>query len=52
MLDRLAVRKHGVISRMVSGFWLRVSPPLIISLDELQRIANTFRLSIHDAAAA
>jgi len=45
-----AARKHGVLSRMLSGFAFQISPPLIITVEELERIADGIRLGLRDLA--
>jgi adenosylmethionine-8-amino-7-oxononanoate aminotransferase len=44
----LAIREHGVLSRMLSGFAFQISPPLIITVDELERIASGIRAGVQD----
>lgn len=47
-----ALREHGVLSRMLSGFALQISPPLIVTEDELQRIADGIRAALPDGIPA
>ncbi len=39
----LAVREQGVITRLLRGVALQISPPFVITEDELGRIATAFR---------
>ena len=36
----IAARRHGVISRLLRGFALQISPPLVVTEDELARIVD------------
>jgi adenosylmethionine-8-amino-7-oxononanoate aminotransferase len=36
----LAARRHGVISRLLRGYALQISPPLVVTEDELERIVD------------
>ena len=36
----LAARRHGVISRLLRGVALQISPPLVVTEDELARIVD------------
>jgi adenosylmethionine-8-amino-7-oxononanoate aminotransferase len=47
----LAIREHGVLSRMLSGFAFQISPPLIVTVDELERIADGIRAGLRDVLA-
>lgn len=48
----LAARAHGVLSRMLSGFAFQISPPLIITVDELEQIAAGLNAALGDIASA
>jgi putrescine---pyruvate transaminase len=36
----LAARRHGIISRLLRGYALQISPPLVVTEDELERIVD------------
>ena len=36
----LAARQHGVISRLLRGVALQISPPLVVTENELERIVD------------
>jgi putrescine aminotransferase len=44
------IRDRGVITRLVRGVALQVSPPLIVTEPEIERIAETFAAAL-DAVA-
>jgi putrescine aminotransferase len=46
-----AIRDRGVVTRLLRGIALQVSPPFVITEDELGRIGEVFRAAL-DAAAA
>jgi putrescine aminotransferase len=46
-----AIRDRGVVTRLLRGIALQVSPPFVITEDELARIGEVFRAAL-DAAAA
>ncbi|HUZ54972.1 MAG TPA: aspartate aminotransferase family protein [Streptosporangiaceae bacterium] len=47
-----AVRDRGVITRLLRGVALQISPPFVITEDELARIAETFAGALDDVARA
>jgi adenosylmethionine-8-amino-7-oxononanoate aminotransferase len=48
----LAVRSHGVITRLLRGVALQVSPPFVITEAEIGRIAEVFAMALDEVAAA
>jgi len=48
----LRARSHGVLTRTLTGGGLQISPPLIITRDELDEIAAGIRGALDDIAAA
>jgi putrescine---pyruvate transaminase len=47
-----AIRERGVITRLLRGVALQVSPPFVITEDELARIGEVFRAALDDEAAS
>jgi putrescine---pyruvate transaminase len=47
----LAAREHGVITRLLRGVALQVSPPFVITETELGQIAGAFAAALDDVAA-
>ena len=47
-----AARERGVITRLLRGVALQVSPPFVITEDEIGQIADVFRAVLDEAAAA
>ena len=47
-----AARGHGVISRALRGVALQVSPPLVVTEDELARIVSGIRAAVEETVAA
>jgi putrescine---pyruvate transaminase len=47
----LAIRERGVITRLLRGVALQVSPPFVITDAEIARIAEAFASALDDAAA-
>lgn len=45
----VTLRDHGVLTRTLSGFALQISPPLVITIEELERVAEGIRRSLHEA---
>jgi putrescine---pyruvate transaminase len=45
-----AIRERGVITRLLRGVALQVSPPFVITEAELARIGEVFRAALDDAA--
>ena len=48
----LAAREHGVLSRVLVGGGLQISPPLVITRAELGELADGFRAALDDVATA
>ena len=48
----LRARNHGVFTRTLTGGGLQISPPLIITREELDEIASGIRGALEDIAAA
>jgi len=48
----LRARHHGVLTRTLTGGGLQISPPLVISRDELEEIASGLAGALDDVAAA
>ncbi|HUC57882.1 MAG TPA: aspartate aminotransferase family protein [Streptosporangiaceae bacterium] len=46
----LAARERGVITRLLRGVALQISPPFVITEDELARIATVFRAAFDSVA--
>ena len=47
-----AARGHGVISRALRGVALQISPPLVVTEDELARIVSGIRAAVEETVAA
>jgi putrescine aminotransferase len=47
-----AIRDRGVITRLLRGMALQVSPPFVITEDELGQISDVFRAALDEASAA
>ena len=47
-----AARRHGVISRALRGVALQISPPLVVTEDELARIVSGIRAAVEETVAA
>jgi putrescine aminotransferase len=47
-----AIRDRGVITRLLRGIALQVSPPFVITEDELGQIGDVFRAALDEAGAA
>jgi putrescine---pyruvate transaminase len=47
-----AIRDRGVITRLLRGAALQVSPPFVITEDELGQIGEVFRAALDEASAA
>jgi putrescine---pyruvate transaminase len=47
-----AIRDRGVITRLLRGMALQVSPPFVITENELGQIAEVFRAALDEASAA
>ena len=47
-----AIRDRGVITRLLRGMALQVSPPFVITEDELGQISEVFRAALDEASAA
>jgi adenosylmethionine-8-amino-7-oxononanoate aminotransferase len=45
-----AAREHGVLTRALRGTALQVSPPFVITEQELERVAQGFAAALDDAA--
>ena len=48
----LGARKHGVLTRVLVGGGLQISPPLVITREELDEVASGLAGALDDAAAA
>ena len=48
----LAARKHGVLTRLLRGVALQVSPPFVVTEDELARIVDGLAASLQEAVSA
>ena len=48
----LRARHHGVLTRTLVGGGLQISPPLVITRDELDEIASGLAGALDDVAAA
>lgn len=46
-----AARRHGVISRALRGVALQISPPLVVTEDELARIVSGIRAAVDETVA-
>ena len=46
------IRERGVITRLLRGAALQISPPFTISVGEIERIAETFAAAFEAAARA
>jgi len=47
-----AARRHGVISRALRGVALQISPPLVVTEDELATIVEGLRAAVEETVAA
>ena len=47
-----AARRHGVISRALRGVALQISPPLVVTEDELARIVSGIGAAVEETVAA
>ena len=47
-----AARRHGVITRLLRGVALQVSPPLVVSEDELAAIVSGIGAAVHETVAS
>ncbi len=47
-----AARKHGVISRFLRGVALQISPPFVVTEDELAAIVDGIRAALRETVAA
>jgi adenosylmethionine-8-amino-7-oxononanoate aminotransferase len=47
----LAARRHGVLTRALRGVALQISPPLVVSEDELVAIVSAVTVGIRAAVA-
>jgi adenosylmethionine-8-amino-7-oxononanoate aminotransferase len=45
----LAARRHGVLTRALRGVALQISPPLVVSEDELATIAAAVAAAVQEA---
>jgi adenosylmethionine-8-amino-7-oxononanoate aminotransferase len=48
----LGARKHGVLTRVLVGGGLQISPPLVITREELDEVASGLASALDDAALA
>jgi putrescine---pyruvate transaminase len=48
----LAARRHGVLTRALRGVALQISPPLVVTEDELATIADGIGAGVREAVAA
>jgi adenosylmethionine-8-amino-7-oxononanoate aminotransferase len=48
----LAAREHGVLTRALRGVALQVSPPLVVTEGELERIASGIEAGVRAAVSA
>jgi putrescine aminotransferase len=48
----LQARSHGVLTRTLTGGGLQISPPLVITREELDEVASGIRGALDDVAAA
>jgi adenosylmethionine-8-amino-7-oxononanoate aminotransferase len=47
-----AIRDRGVVTRLLRGIALQVSPPFVITEDEIGQMAEVFRAAFDAATAA
>ena len=47
----LAARRHGVLSRALRGVALQISPPLVVTEDELTAIVDAVAIGVREAVA-
>ena len=47
----LAARQHGVLTRALRGVALQISPPLVVTEDELTAIVDAVALGVREAVA-
>ena len=48
----LAARKHGVLTRLLRGVALQVSPPFVVTEDELARVVDAIAASLREVVPA
>ncbi len=48
----LAARRHGVLTRVLRGVALQISPPFVVTEDELARIVDGVAAGVREGAAA
>jgi adenosylmethionine-8-amino-7-oxononanoate aminotransferase len=48
----LAARKHGVLTRLLRGVALQVSPPFVVTEDELAKVVDAIAASLREVVPA
>ena len=48
----LAARRHGVLTRVLRGVALQISPPFVVTEDELATIVDGVAAGVREAVAA
>jgi len=47
-----ALRRHGILTRVLRGVALQVSPPFVITADEIRLMVDGFEAALAEVAAA
>ena len=48
----LAARRRGVLTRLLRGVALQISPPFVVTEDELERIVDGIASALRETVAA